>query len=484
MRIKFDVTPTEFLIIKNILEEHLCDGCKAWVFGSRAKNKSLHGSDLDLALECKNKIDLKIISNIKIAFEDSRLPYEVDVIDINNIEQYFKNIIDKEKILFPIKVNYKIPKLRFSEFSGEWVEKDLNSIGKIITGSTPSTYKSEYYNGNKLFVSPADIQLNRYIKNTKTTLTDLGFAQGRKVNKNSVCFVCIGSTIGKVAQLSEDSLTNQQINCITSNKSNFDNFIYSLLELKSTRIKLLAGEQAVPQINKSDFSKLKFNFPLKDEQQKIANFLTTIDKRIEKLEEKKSLLENYKKGVMQKIFNQKIRFKDDDGNNYPDWEEKKLGDVLNSISTKNYQIKNSEILESGKYKVIDQGQINIAGYSNKEERLYKDGEVIIYGDHTTIVKYINFHFIVGADGTKILVSNDNNHLKYLFYNLCFKNISPEGYKRHFSILKTICLDIPSLQEQQKIANFLTTFDKKIENIQAQISESKTFKKGLLQQMFV
>ena len=68
--------------------------------------------------------------------------------------------------------------------------------------------------------------------------------------------------------------------------------------------------------------------------------------------------------------------------------------MLNSISTKSYQIKNSEILENGKYKVIDQGQSNIAGYSNKEERLYKDGEVIIYGDHTTIVKYIDFPFIV------------------------------------------------------------------------------------------
>ncbi|OYY23475.1 MAG: hypothetical protein B7Y68_05975 [Thiotrichales bacterium 35-46-9] len=202
-----------------------------------------------------------------------------------------------------------IPSLRFPEFSGEWEEKKLGDVSTIITGSTPSTAISEYYGGEKLFVSPVDIQGNRYVKTTKTTLTFSGFNQGRKVSKDSVLFVCIGSTIGKVAQAYKECITNQQINSLTANSNNENNFIFSLLELKAPKIRLLAGEQAVPQINKSDFSKLSFLFPKQKEQTKIAAFLSSVDTKIDQLSQKKSLLEHYKKGVMQQIFSQQIRFK-------------------------------------------------------------------------------------------------------------------------------------------------------------------------------
>ena len=189
-----------------------------------------------------------------------------------------------------------VPKLRFKRFSGDWEKNQLLNIGKIITGSTPSTHIVDYYNGDKLFVSPSDMNTNRFINSTKTTLTELGFSKGRKVEKYSVCFVCIGSTIGKIGQLSEDSITNQQINCITANKDNSNDFIYSLLESNAPKIKLLAGVQAVPQINKTDFSKLKFMFPQKQEQEKIASFLNQIDIKIEQLTKKVTLLKEYKKG--------------------------------------------------------------------------------------------------------------------------------------------------------------------------------------------
>ncbi len=378
----------------------------------------------------------------------------------------------------------KVPKLRFKEFSGEWEEKKLNDVGLITTGSTPSTSISEYYGGERLFVSPVDIQGNRYINKTKTTLTELGFSKGRKVVKDSVCFVCIGSTIGKVAQLTEDSLTNQQINCITANNKNFNDFVYSLLELKASKIKLLAGEQALPQINKSDFSKLKFYLPSLQEQEKIASFLISVDTRIEQLTKKEKLLQQYKKGVIQKIFNQEIRFRADDGSEFCDWEEKKLDDVLKTVSTKLYQIKNSDILSEGLFKVVDQGQKTIAGYSNDTEKVYSSGDIIVYGDHTTIVKYIDFDFIVGADGTKLLNTTKDNNLKYMYYNLVFNNIEAEGYKRHFSILRNITLQIPSLKEQIKIANFLSSIDSKIEQVQKQLNFTKEFKKALLQKMFI
>jgi type I restriction enzyme, S subunit len=116
--------------------------------------------------------------------------------------------------------------------------------------------------------------------------------------------------------------------------------------------------------------------------------------------------------------------------------------------------------------------------------LFVDVPVIIFGDHTTFLKYIDFNFVVGADGTKILQAKSGDNLKYLFYALEHNKLVPEGYKRHFSVLKTLTLPIPNKSEQQKIADFLTSLDNKIDLINKELEQSKLFKKSLLQQMFV
>ena len=194
-------------------------------------------------------------------------------------------------------------------------------------------------------------------------------------------------------------------------------------------------------------------------------------------------METYKKGVMKKIFNQEIRFKDDSGKEFPDWEEKRLEEVSKSISVKNHQIPSSNILLEGSIPVIDQGKDLVRGFSNQSEKIFRTDGIIVFGDHTTILKYIDFDFIVGGDGVK-LISSDTMDVKYLYNNLIYNNVSSEGYKRHFSILKNIMIQIPNQEEQVKISEFLSSLDNQIELLETQIYKSKTWKKGLLQKMFV
>jgi len=212
------------------------------------------------------------------------------------LEQYKKGVMQQ---LFS-------GKLRFKDEDGnsypDWEEKRLGEVGKIVTGSTPPTSVLEYYNGNRLFVSPADIDETRYVKKTKTTLTELGLKKGRKIAKGAVLFVCIGSTIGKIAQAGYECITNQQINAIIANEGFSNEFIYSLLVLFGSKIKLLAGVQAVPQINKTDFSKFKFNFPSLPEQQKIATYLSNIDTKIEDVHQQLTQTQLFKKGLLQSMF--------------------------------------------------------------------------------------------------------------------------------------------------------------------------------------
>lgn len=196
------------------------------------------------------------------------------------------------------------PTLRFPEFQNApaWKPKSLGSIGEIITGNTPATKEQSNYGGDRLFVSPADISNERYVSKTKTTLTEQGFSQSRCIKENSILFVCIGSTIGKIAQNTIECATNQQINSIVPYAGYISDFVYSLLEYNASKIASTASNQAVPIINKTEFSAVTLFMPKEDEQQAIADCLSSIDDQITAETQKLDQLKAHKKGLMQRLF--------------------------------------------------------------------------------------------------------------------------------------------------------------------------------------
>jgi type I restriction enzyme S subunit len=196
------------------------------------------------------------------------------------------------------------PRLRFPEFqnAGGWEDQSIGDFGKVVTGSTPNTAQPAFYGGGIPFVSPADISDMRFVDQTKTTLTAEGFAETRPIRAASVLFVCIGSTIGKVAQNIHDCATNQQINAVVPSSKHSDGFVYFALSFASERIALLAGRQAVPIINKSLFSSVRILAPKLPEQQRIASCLSTLDDLITAETQKLEALKTHKKGLMQQLF--------------------------------------------------------------------------------------------------------------------------------------------------------------------------------------
>ncbi|HIP49193.1 MAG TPA: hypothetical protein EYG92_09550, partial [Lutibacter sp.] len=367
--------------------------------------------------------------------------------------------------------NKLVPKLRFPEFvnDGEWKEEILGGVADIVTGTTPKTAEPKNYNGDKLFASPADISENRYLDKTNKTLSQLGFSKSRVIPENSILFVCIGSTIGKIAQNRIECATNQQINSLIPFDKHSNDFIYSLLEYNSSRIALLAGHQAVPLINKTDFSEILICIPpSKLEQKKIANCLSSLDNLITAETEKLALLKNHKKGLLQQLFPAKgekkpqFRFPEFVGDG--DWEEDKLSNLILNISPPK-KLKSSQFQENGKYPIIDQSQNKIAGWSDDEKAIVKnDFPLIIFGDHTCVLKIVENPFVQGADGIKILKGNTFVNTRYLYYALQNNPLMMKEYKRHYSILKEKLIFYPDVNsgEQQKIANCLSSLDDLIE----------------------
>jgi len=395
-----------------------------------------------------------------------------------------------------------IPQLRFPEFNSAWEEKTLGVVAKITTGSTPSTSNNEYYDGNVAFVSPADIQGNRIVRSTKTTITELGLSVVREIKKRSTLFVCIGSTIGKVSQAGVNCATNQQINALTA-KNSFDNdFIYSLLESKAPSFQSEMSGGAMPALSFGIVGALKLPYSSISEQQKIAAFLTVVDNKIEQLSKKQELLGEYKKGLMQQIFSQAIRFKADDGCDFPDWEEKSLGELFNYKNGGSFE---NEVVKDGLYNLITLNSITIDGELKNEHKKInsfdnslKINDLIMVLSDVAHGNFLGLTAIIPEDNSYVLnqrmgalKSKGLNNVVFLRllinYNQKYFKLHGQGSSQQNlskgDILKFELL-LPNRNEQQKIANFLSSIDTKIEQVGKQLDESKQFKKALLQQMFV
>jgi len=193
-----------------------------------------------------------------------------------------------------------IPRLRFPEFENSpvWEEEELEGVGKIITGKTPSTKKLELWNGNIEFITPTDI-CSKYQKNTSRKVVKT--EKMKILPIGSIAYTCIAS-IGKMTITTKASITNQQINSIIPNELNNNEFIYYLLLAITPYIKSTQANTTFPIINKFDFSKFKINLPTLLEQQKIADCLISLDDLITAQSQKVEALKQHKKGLMQQLF--------------------------------------------------------------------------------------------------------------------------------------------------------------------------------------
>ena len=198
----------------------------------------------------------------------------------------------------------KVPKLRFPEFKGEWEEKELGEVGNIITGKTPSTKEEELWDGDILFVTPTDMNESKYQHSTERTVKKTD-----KMNvlpEKTVMVTCIAS-IGKMSLSTKPSITNQQINSIIPYKEISDNeFLYYAILKDIDKIKASQSSSTVPIINKTEFGKINTFIPSMEEQQKIADCLSSLDELIEARREKIASLKAYKKGLLQQLFPEKV----------------------------------------------------------------------------------------------------------------------------------------------------------------------------------
>lgn len=257
------------------------------------------------------------LSNIRISVPP--LPEQKKIASIlTSVDEVIENTqkqIDKLQDLKKATMNELLTKgIGHTEFKDSelgripmsWEVRTIGELGNIITGSTPSTTNRELYDGDYMFVSPADISEGMFVSKTGKKLSLAGLKKSRQIPNKSIMVVCIGSTIGKVALTTQECASNQQINSIVP-KEDDPYFIYFAMKWMAHIIKKEAGTQAVPLLNKTDFSNLIIPVPPTDEQQKIGLALHSINIGTEGLESKLSQTQSLKKSLMQDLLTGKVR---------------------------------------------------------------------------------------------------------------------------------------------------------------------------------
>ena len=391
-----------------------------------------------------------------------------------------------------------VPKLRFLDFSNTWRMEKLGKLVEINSGDSPSKFKM-VEEGIPFFKVE---QLNN---STKYQTDSIYFINEPKkvISKGSVIFPKRGASIllNKIRILKQPSFMDTNLMTLTANAQLNNEYLYYFILRED--LSTLADTTSIPQINNKHILPYPIALPTLPEQQKIASFLSKVDEKIALLTEKKDKLAEYKKGVMQQLFNGKweeqdgqltfipptLRFKADDGSEFPDWEEKKLGEIFSISAGGDISKDHSSQVKTDKfrYPVFANAEANKGLHSYSD--IYKVSQpcITVSGRGSlgnAVYRDEPFYPIVRLLVLKAQITVELKFYEYAINLLNIYNESTGVPQLTAPQLRTYGVVLPCINEQTKIADFLSAIDQKIDLANSELEKAKEWKKGLLQQMFV
>lgn len=402
-----------------------------------------------------------------------------------------------------------VPKLRFKEVSiNKWETFSLGEIANFRRGSFPQPYGlPEWFDDNGYpFVQVFDVSDNMRLKvRTKSKISQLAANQSIFAPKGTLIMTIQGS-IGRLALMQYDAYVDRTLLIFQSYKKNIniDFLKYSLFLLFDIE-KNKADGGVIRTITKQTLTDFIIGIPSNEEQTKIADFLSSIDEKITLLNKQYDLLCQYKKGMMQKIFSQDLRFKNDSGYEYPEWEDVELKKIASKVNTKNRDNSVSTVLTNS----ATQGIVSQESYFEREivtESNLTGYYVVRIGDFvynprissTAPVGPIKMNELTQGVMSPLYTVFRFEKGLLKFYQYFFessvwhdymKSVANSGARHdrmNISGADFFGLPVPQPleEEQTKIARFLSAIDDKITIKKAELDKLKTWKQGLLQQMFI
>lgn len=395
------------------------------------------------------------------------------------------------------------PKLRFKEFDGDWTSKQL---GKIIGISSASrVFKEQWQDSGVPFFRTSDVvSIFKNKENEKAYISLELFEELAKKSgkiKQGDLLVTGGGSIGIPYLVPNDQpLYFKDADLLWMKSSGIveGSFLYNFFISPKFReyLKSISHTGTISHFTIEQAKATPFGFPSKEEQTKIASFLSNVDEKISQLTQKHALLSQYKQGMMQKLFSQQLRFKADDGSEFGEWEINIICDVFTNKS-KNFNPQNEGNLPCIELEHLSQNTGKILGTIESCEQqstknLFEKNSVLFGKLRPYLRKFAKPKF-KGVCSSEIWVLTglkiSNDYLFQFVQSEQFTELTniQSGSKMpraDWNVIADSEIEFPCLEEQTKIANFLSSIDQKIEVVAQQIEQAKQWKKGLLQQMFV
>lgn len=393
------------------------------------------------------------------------------------------------------------PQLRFPEFKEEWEKKKIGDIGEVKMCKRIFNHETQPFGEIPFFkIGSFGKEPDAFI--SKELYND--YKKRFSFPKKGDILISAAGTIGRTVVYDGQDAYYQDSNIVwieNNNNTVPNEFLYYIYQI----VKFNTEGGTIQRLYNNILKSTEFFKPSLNEQIKIASFLNAVDKKIQALKKKHNLLEQYKKGVMQKLFSQELRFKDENGKDFPEWEKKKLGEVF--YSEKGKGISKDKIVQNGKYECVLYGELytkykevifEIVSRTDEEDGTKsKIGDLLIPSSTTTTgidlanVTALNKNdVLLGGDITILRSHIKVNNVFYAYYLSNHKKDEIANYAQGITIvhlyynhIKAMVIDLPSFKEQIFIANFLSVIDEKIKQTQLQIVKTEIWKKGLLQKMF-
>jgi type I restriction enzyme, S subunit len=369
----------------------------------------------------------------------------------------------------------------------DWDVQPLGSLSSTGSGTTPPRALAfrYFHNGSVYWLKTLDLN-NSVVRTTEERITQLAVVELglRLYPVGAVVVAMYGgfAQIGRTGLLSIPSTINQALTAVIPSKGRLDScFLLQVLNYRIGYWKTVASSSRKdPNITRRDVREFCLPVPAIEEQRAIAVALLDVDGLLEALEALIAKKRAIKRAVMQQLLTGKTRLPGFSG----DWEVKPFRLVLERLNTKDSQIQTSEYQVLGRFPVIDQGKQSTVGFSDRGDCLFKcpSGGVIVFGDHTCIAKFVDFDFVVGADGTQIIKARDAHVTRFFAYHLQYRGIQPTGYNRHFKFLRAREFDVPEPAEQSAIVNVLSDMDAEVAALEASRDKTRAIKQGMMQQL--
>ncbi len=368
----------------------------------------------------------------------------------------------------------------------DWKVKSIKDFTDIITGATPSTSISTYWNSGSIrWMSSGELN-NKFIFDVEGRITQLGYNNtGTHMLPKHCVLIGLagqGKTRGTAAYNHVELCTNQSIAAVLPDKDNFDSlYLYYFVDSQYKYLRALsAGDGGRGGLNKKILLNLNVAIPSKSEQKRIATALSNIDALISelgKLIEKKRAI---KQGAMQQLLTGKIRLK---GFTEP-WVEKKLGEICDV--KRGVRVTRESLIEEGEYPVFQNTNFPL-GYYDKFN-VAANTPFVIVGGSAGLVGFSSQEYWA-ADDCAYFDNCKKLDLVYLYYNLLFLQNEIKRHVRTASVprldrknIEDLVLPIPPLREQSAIASVLTSMDNEISALEAKREKYSSIKQGMMQQL--